>query len=91
MDSFYQYSDFITSGVKASGILTGISANGEGFLSFLRLVGCFYFKKHKAAFPNPSPYNLYHEYEGIGIILTAQSMANNYKRHCLKRTEYESG
>ena len=48
MDSFYQYSDFITGGVKAPGILTDISANGEGFLSFLRLVGCFYFKKHKA-------------------------------------------
>ena len=43
MDSFYQYSDFITGGVKAPDILTDISANGEGFLSFLRLVGCFYF------------------------------------------------
>ena len=68
MDSFYQYSDFITGGVKAPGILTDISANGEGFLSFLRLVGCFYFKKHKEAFPNPSPYNLYRECEGTGII-----------------------
>ena len=68
MDSFYQYSDFITGGAKASGTLTDISANGEGLLSFLRFVECFYFKKHKTAFPNPSPYNLYRECESTGII-----------------------
>ena len=61
MDSFYQYSDFITAGVKAPGIMTDIAANGERFLYFLRLVWCSYFKKHKAALPDPSPYNLYRE------------------------------
>ena len=54
--------------MKAPGLLTDISANGEGFLSFSRFVGCFYFKKHKAAFPDPSLCNLYHKCEGSGII-----------------------
>ena len=88
MNSFYQYSDFITGGVKAPGILTDISANGEGFLSFLRLVGCFYFKKHKAAFPNPSPYNLYHECEGTRII-KHKAWLRIIRDTVWERTEYE--
>ena len=81
MDSFYQYSDFITGDVKAPGILTDTSANGEGFLSFLRLVECFYFKNRKAAFPNPSPYNLYLECERTGIIKYNAWL--RIIRHCL--------
>ena len=45
MEAFLQYNDFITGKDKASGTLDDINVNGEGFLSFIRLVGCFYFKK----------------------------------------------
>ena len=48
MEVFLQYHDFITGKDKASGTLDDINVNGEGFLSFIRLVGCFYFKKHLA-------------------------------------------
>ena len=41
-----------------------INVNGEGFLSFIRLVGCFYFKTYLADFSDPSPYNLYRECRG---------------------------
>ena len=59
MEAFLQYHDFITGKDKASGTLDDINVNGEGFLSFIRPVGCFYFKKQLAGFSDPSPYNLY--------------------------------
>ena len=64
MEAFLQYHDFITGKDKASGTLDDINVNGEGFLSFIRLVGCFHFKKHLAGFFDPSPYNLYKECSG---------------------------
>ena len=64
MEAFLQYHDFITGKDKASGALDDINVNGEGFLSFIRLVGCFCFKKHLVGFSDPSPYNLYRECSG---------------------------
>ena len=55
---------------------------------FLRLVGCFYFKKHKAAFRNPSPYNLYHECDCTGII-KHKAWLKTIRDTVWERTEYE--
>ena len=52
LNAFYQYSNFIT-GNKVEGSLSDNSGESEtkkGFLSFVRLVGTLYFKKHLSAF-----------------------------------------
>lgn len=50
LNTFYQHADFI-SGNQYSGRLCDISEDSKhtGFLSFLRLIGCLYFKKHYSA------------------------------------------
>jgi hypothetical protein len=52
LNAFYQYADFIT-GNKQEGSLSNNSTENEtktGFLSFVRLIGTLYFKKHLSAF-----------------------------------------
>ena len=52
LNAFYQYSHFITSN-KQEGSLSdndGKSEIKKGFLSFVRLIGTLYFKKHLSAF-----------------------------------------
>ena len=52
LNAFYHYSDFIT-GNKQEGSLSDSSSESEmkiGFLSFVRLIGTLYFKKHLSAF-----------------------------------------
>ncbi len=55
---FFQYATFITSG-RPQGTLADTSLDREvyqnGFLAFMRLIGCVYFKKHATAFELPSP------------------------------------
>ncbi len=78
LDTLFEYSRFITSNsTDALGSL-GNPTNSNGLLSFLRLVGCAYFKKHKSAFlPSfPTPMSLYNS--------TASNAASNgtlYIRH----------
>ena len=47
LNTFYQHAAFI-SGDNAFGLLSNIleGTKEEGFLAFLRLIGCLYFKKH---------------------------------------------
>ena len=58
--TFFEHAEFIASN---SGNTPGslIHTTSEGLLSFVRLVGCTYYKKHKAAFrPSfPTPMSLY--------------------------------
>ena len=52
LNAFCQYSNFIT-GNKQEGCLSDSSSESEmkiGFLSFVRLIGTLYFKKHLSAF-----------------------------------------
>ena len=51
LDTFFHYCDFIT-GSSGNGSLHQVSVTNQhrGFLSFLRLVGALYFKKHYSAF-----------------------------------------
>ena len=64
LNTLYEYCDFICS--------DGISFTGkEGFLLFIRLVGCAYYKKHK--FPTyPTPMSLFHSTEKPGITSNQQ-------------------
>ena len=60
MRYFYQYSEFITSGGgRISGTLADVHLDNAqldvGYLSFLRLVGVVYFKKHNTGFYTPDP------------------------------------
>ena len=51
LNNFLQYASFIA-GSNTMGSLhqTNVTNREQGFLSFIRLVGTFYFKKHLAAF-----------------------------------------
>ena len=60
--TLFEYSGFICSDtIQAPGILADSDTNSNGFMSFLRLVGCAYFRKHKAVFlPSfPTPTTLF--------------------------------
>lgn len=51
LSTFFEYCGFICScSDHAPGMLTDTYPDMQGFLSFLRLVGCAYFRKHKSAF-----------------------------------------
>lgn len=53
LHTLYQYAECITSGnMDTPGSLSDIDEHGieDGFLSFLRLIGCAYFQKHKSTF-----------------------------------------
>ena len=57
---FYQYATFITGGkLGTTGTLADTSLEnsqyGNGFLSFLPLIGTIYFKKHSTRFDTPCP------------------------------------
>ncbi len=57
LTAFFQYASFIAGGRQPLGSM-GI-LDTQALLSFLRLVGCAYFKKHTSAFEHPTPIALY--------------------------------
>ena len=61
LSTFFQYATFIAGG-DPSGSLGEVSLDKEGpsFLSFVRLVGCAYFKSHTSAFEYTTPVTLFH-------------------------------
>ena len=72
LNTLFEYTEFITSNSTSTpGTLTD---EPNGFLSFLRLVGCAYFKKHKSAFlPSfPTPMTLFN---------SVQSTSDHQQRH----------
>ena len=61
LNSLFEYSAFVCSNSeKAPGMLANVPSN-PAFLSFLRLVSCCYFRKHKAVFlpAYPTPMTLF--------------------------------
>lgn len=62
LSTFYQYGSFIAGGIDQLGSLGKISPNPSdpSLYSFLRLVGCAYFRSHTSAFTQTSPVSLYH-------------------------------
>ena len=76
MATLFEYSDFICSDTTAThtpGIIS--DADPTGFLSFIRLVGCAYFRKHKAVFlPSfPTPATLFNS-----LIQTGQEVTSHH-------------
>ena len=60
--TLFEYSEFICSNnAPTPGTLADTDPNSNGILSFFRLVGCVYFRKHKAAFlpTYPTPMSLF--------------------------------
>lgn len=62
LSTFFQYASFIASGSDKPGSIGQISLNhsDHSFYSFIRLVGCAYFRSHASAFEHTSPVSLYH-------------------------------
>lgn len=61
LSTFYQYATFIAGGLEAPGSIGDVSLDNESpsCLSFFRLVGCTYYRKHASAFEFASPVTLY--------------------------------
>ena len=64
---FFQHSEFITSGKGTTmGTLAKVSVQNkeyeEGFISFLRLVGVVYMKKHISGFNGKTPEAYFNEF-----------------------------
>ena len=62
---FFQYASFISAGSSPPGILNNTA---NGFLAFLRLVGCLYYKKYASAFSDKSPSNFFKSFSGDNIL-----------------------
>ena len=75
LSTFFQYGSFIAGGTDPTGSTGNITINKEcpSFLSFLRLVGCAYFRLHSNAFDYASPVTLYH---------LVPPTSNIYEHHC---------
>jgi len=62
MATFFEYAEFICSNTSHTpGTLSDTDPSSQGFLSFIRFVGCAYFRKHKPAFlPSlPTPMSIF--------------------------------
>ena len=75
LSTMLEYGEFITSNsTNAPGTLAANDPNPDGILSFFRLVGCAYYKKHKTVFlpAFPTPMALYN---------SVPSTTTNHARH----------
>ena len=62
--TFFQYASFIASGVRPGSIgRVSLDKESISFFSFIRLVGCAYFKSHTSAFEHPTPVILFNSIE----------------------------
>ena len=73
LSTLFEYCEFICSNSdQTPGVLTETCHASQGFLSFLRLVGCAYFRKHRSS-AYPTPMTLFHS--------TANSQQTALKNH----------
>ncbi len=70
LSAFFQYATFIAAGVDPIGSMGSISLNRSdcSLYSFLRLVGCAYFRLHASMFEHTSPVALYNSISSTGDI-----------------------
>ena len=75
LNTLYEYCHFICANTEE--IPGTLSNNSQGFLSFARLVGCAYYKKHKSAFlpTYATPMSLFHAMKRPGVPTTCQHKA----------------
>ena len=93
LNTLFEYSRFINANsTDVPGTLSMTSLNSDGLLSFLRLVGCAYFKKHKSGFlPSfPTPVSLYNSITSEGNTLTRHSKwLSTIRDRIWSRIQYE--
>ena len=65
MSTFFQYASFIVGGIDPPGSIgeSFLDSQSTAILSFRRLVGCAYFRKHSTAFELHTPEALFHSIE----------------------------
>ncbi len=75
LDTFFQHASFIAGDSTLPGSIGNVasSANDPALYSFIRLVGCAYFKKHKSGFKLDTPKALYNSIQGATSTLEHHS------------------
>ena len=79
LDTFFQHASFIAGDCTLPGSIGNLasSANDLALYSFLRLVGCAYFKKHTSGFKLDTPKALYNSIQGATSTLEHQNTTLN--------------
>ena len=92
LSTFFQYSSFIASGIDPPGSIGEhfLDAQSPSMLSFLRLVGCAYFRKHSSAFELHTPEALFHSTEGISMTERHEKWLTSIRRTVWQRADSES-
>lgn len=77
LTTFFQHASFIAGREDANtygsiGQIT-LDSNNSAYLSFLRLVGCAYFRKHASGFPLQTPEALFHSIPATNTALDKHS------------------
>lgn len=92
MSTFFQHASFIAGGTDPPGTMGEFSLNAQSpaMLSFLRLVGCAYFRKHCSAFELHSPEALFHSIEGNSMIERHEKWLAAIRRTVWQRADSES-
>ena len=92
LSTFFQHASFIAGGREPPGSIGEFSldAQSPGMLSFLRLVGCAYFRKHSSAFELHTPEALFHSTEGTTMTERHEKWLSNIRRTVWQRADSES-
>ena len=92
LSTFFQSASFIAGGRDPPGSIGEFSldAQSPGMLSFLRLVGCAYFRKHSSAFELHTPEALFHSTEGTTMTERHEKWLSNIRRTVWQRADSES-
>ena len=81
---FFQYSSFIT-GINSEGSLANVELQSntyqKGFLSFLRLVGTVYFKKHSTGFETQSPFGHFLKFSNSQAIMQHKAWIDDIRQN----------
>ena len=89
LNTLYEYCSFICSDTDQ---MPGILSNtNNGFLSFARLVGCAYFKKHKSAFlpTYPTPMSLFNSVSEDNPIIIHSTWLQLLRERIWSKIKYE--
>ncbi|XP_078589268.1 uncharacterized protein LOC144869676 isoform X2 [Branchiostoma floridae x Branchiostoma japonicum] len=93
LKTFFQYSEFISSGNSVQTVTSGslsCSDKDTGFLAFVRLVGSVYFQKHRTAFLKySSPAQLFQEMRGDNIFKIHENWLQIIRGAIFERIEFE--
>ncbi|SMN01637.1 hypothetical protein SPONN_2737 [uncultured Candidatus Thioglobus sp.] len=92
LSTFFQYASFIASGSDPPGSIGQISLNHSdlSLYSFMRLVGCAYFRSHTSAFEHTSPVSLYHSLSSTTLFDTHKQWLALIRKAVWLRADKES-